>query len=746
MAFPTSASRLIVVLALIQGCSPETASRIDDATHPIQPNVPAAPMPPAAPALPRLTPCPSGWRELAGPFLGDAVTCEPWPDGGMQDCGADSAHFPGTPGCSQIGTACPPGEWPEGLPAGVPVLYVRGGAAVGGDGSQAAPFGTVTAAVQAASAGTIVALGKSTFDEAVQLPAGITLWGACVAQSRLVPSTASSNPTVYVKGAGVVLANLGIGGPRPGLWLEVAGAAVELRDLIISGAQIGGIEAIGAVQITGARVMIRGTLPRAGVNDRGRGIDALGGAQVDLRWVAVELNREVAVQASGAGTRIKLSDAVVRDTQNQASTSGFGEGLLAILSGQIEGDRLALERNRFVAIHTESGGRVVLHDAVIRDTQASNPQAEIGIGATVTRGGFLGLQRVFVHHNRGGGLAVGGQDSGMELTDVIVRETLLQSADAGEGTGILAGTTATLTGTRVAVERNREAGLAVKGAAAVIEDLTARGTRSTTAFSRGGQGFQLVTSGQLTVTRALVDDNQCDGIALAGDGGVVLTDITVRNTRACLADGFGGKGLALQEGVIATATRIRVENNRSFGIVADGANTRLTLTDAAALDTAGDEGIGGNGGRFGVGVHAQMGAQLTLSRARVERSREVGILAIAAGKISGSDVVVRETLESDCPPAVCEARAGIGAAAIEGGSLVLTHFSITDNAMLGLELSDGGTADLQAGEISDNPIGANVQTQNFDLIRLQHEVIFRGNAQTLSTQFLPLPQLNRPVQ
>ena len=69
-----------------------------------------------------------------------------------------------------------------------------------------------------------------------------------------------------------------------------------------------------------------------------------------------------------------------------------------------------------------------------------------------------------------------------------------------------------------------------------------------------------------------------------------------------------------------------------------------------------------------------------------------------------------------------------------------------DNAILGVLLARGGTADLQSGEISENPIGLNVQTAGFDLMRLQHDVIFRSNQVTLSAMLLPLPDALAPTR
>ena len=317
----------LTVLLLLAACSVETAPRLADQTHPIQPNIPAPPAAPMLPAAPVLTPCPDGWREVAAANPGDAVTCDPWPVGGAQDCGADLAHFPGTPGCSVIGSACPTGEWPEGLPAGVPVLYVRAATTASGSGTQAAPFASIKAAVAGASAGTIVALGKGTFNETVLIPKGVTLWGACVAQTHVISVPANvGNATLRAMGEGVVIRNLQVGGVVPGIAISQPGATLDVRDVVISNAHDLGLFAAGAVKLTGSRLVVRATQPRAGINDLGDGVWVSSGAQVELRWLSVEASRTTGVQVYGQGTQVKLFDAAVRGTLPALSSGFYGKG------------------------------------------------------------------------------------------------------------------------------------------------------------------------------------------------------------------------------------------------------------------------------------------------------------------------------------------------------------------------------------------------------------------------------------
>src|SRR5437868_2820210 len=119
---------LILIAASGEACGRAGSPGGVDAgtTYPTAATMPAA-----------LTPCPTGWEEVAPGSPLDVRTCEPWPGAGPLACDAASAQFPGDAACSEVGSTCPSGDFPEDLPAGTPVLYVSATAAQAGDGSQA---------------------------------------------------------------------------------------------------------------------------------------------------------------------------------------------------------------------------------------------------------------------------------------------------------------------------------------------------------------------------------------------------------------------------------------------------------------------------------------------------------------------------------------------------------------------------------------------------------------------------------
>ena len=62
-----------------------------------------------------------------------------------------------------------------------------------------------------------------------------------------------------------------------------------------------------------------------------------------------------------------------------------------------------------------------------------------------------------------------------------------------------------------------------------------------------------------------------------------------------------------------------------------------------------------------------------------------------------------------------------------------------------VQLALGGTIDLRLGVISRSPIALNVQTEGFDLTRLQDRVVFLDNEINLDATAIPIPDPGEPL-
>ena len=101
---------------------------------------------------------------------------------------------------------------------------------------------------------------------------------------------------------------------------------------------------------------------------------------------------------------------------------------------------------------------------------------------------------------------------------------------------------------------------------------------------------------------------------------------------------------------------------------------------------------------------------------------------------------MRETLARECATTTCAAEPiGTGITSVVDARITGERFRITRNAFAGLQLARGGVIDLTSGEVTENAIGANVQTEGYDLARITDRVIYRDNGRDLDSTLLPVP-------
>ena len=575
--------------------------------------------PPAPPAPPVLTPCPAGWREVTDAH--GLVTCDPWPESGYRtDCAFDEAHFAGPPGCARIGTECAADGWPSDLPTDRVIVYVDDGAAPGGDGaSRGTAFQRIRDAVSASPDGVVIAVATGLYDEVVGLPTGVTLWGACVSGTRLVtsaPAETEAALTFYGDGSGA--RNLGVDGvARPGL-IAAGGAAVAIEAVVVASARAFGV----------------------GVN----------------------------------GGNFVASNVVVRSTRDVADGT-YAEGIL------------------------------------------------------VKRGAHATLSRVLVEDCRGGGLLSLEAGTVVEASDLVVRATRERSRDATIGIGIViqAGAQAALR--RTVVDDNRHVGITVEGPGSLLQavDVVVRGTRESAGTRQGGRAILVAVGAQAFLSKVTVEDNREEGLLLQdADTYAEATDLVVRGTRARGSDASLGEGIIAMRGAHLRVTRAVLVDNEEDGMFVTDSGTTVDGTDLSVRDTQQTLANGTNG----AGVWFQNGARATLERVNVERSHWVGIASVLRAALRITELTVSSVGSSLCAPDFCMGdTGGFGLVAIAGGILQVANFLIADVTLCGVVVGHDGVAatslDVESGAIDRSMIGACVQQEGYDTTRLQHGVEYR---------------------
>ncbi|MCA2980770.1 MAG: hypothetical protein INH41_22215 [Myxococcaceae bacterium] len=695
----------------------------------------AAPVPPSPAARPELgRACPAGFRQV--PDAGLAPWCDGFPEAGPAVCASGSVHALGEPGCATVGPPCGPGAFAEGLPSSG-VRYVRAGAASGGDGSLARPFATVAAALAGAPAGTIVAIGKGTFDGAVRVPAGVTLRGACAAETVLTASApAPLVGTVTSVGRGAAVEQATLSGERPGAVVGVANTSLALRDVIIDG-----VVGFGVVAATGATVSLRNVVVRgvrvAAGGAEGRGVYAEGGGVVDGARVTIDGVEGLGVEGLGELSRISLTDVVVR--RGAPLPDGTrGNAVEVTLGATVALTRFTLEDNTEQATYVARRGVLRLEDGVVRRTRPRPADLGLGFGLAVLDEGTLEATRVAVVGNGSTSVSAGGRSATLRLTDVVVHDTRPEQRTQGAGFGVVVRSGAVATVQRVAVSRARAAGLSVDAASLEGSDVVVSDVLGQDSDGRGGFGVQCARGATVRLERLEVDGAR-DGALVAAEAGTVVrvSDVSLRGTRGQRASGEA-TGLSVQDGAEVTLARGVVERGELLGVGVIAA--RLDASDLVVRET---QGAGGTG-PVGRGLHAQGGAQVTGARLVFERNREAGLSAINAGtRVTLTDVAVRSTLVRACVPA-CADEGGTGVAALGGSAVSLVRFLVDQSARCGLELADEGALDLREGRVVGNLIGACIGAPGYDVERLSELVAYEGNGQKRSADFVPLPRFSAP--
>jgi len=644
------------------------------------------------------------------------------------------AHFPGGGGCEPVGRACPSGDWPSDLPSSG-VVYVRSGAG-GGDGSRDRPFGTVRQALARAVAGNTIAMGPGVYREAVTVTESITLRGVCAARTSLAPGFQMVYGVVNVQAADVGLQDLTIG-PAPivgAVWVEGAGRSANLDGVVIEQMDVVGIRVQGrAAQVRGRSVVIRETQLSAAIG-YGYGLLVDEAANVDLSRVIIEDNHTIGVSLIGAGTTVRLEDAVVRGTR-PAMDGTAGVGLSAANGASAELARVLVERNRTSGVLTiGSGSTVTAEDTVVVDTLSQQSDQSGGTAFYAEGGASIIATRVRMEGNLDTGMTV--VSSSLQLTDALIGRTETRDVDEGFGRGLSIESAAIAELTRVSLVENQEIGLYVEGESMVrIEDLAIRDNPGRE-DGQAGRGIFIGDTADVQGARLIIDGNREGGVLTDGAVTVRLEDVLIARTASRQVDRLGGRGFSVQGQANVELVRALIEENREVGIGILEDNTTVQLRDVVVRDTASQDA----GGFFGRGIGIEGGAVVNGTRVLLERNREVGLFAGGTGAVvSFEDLTVLDTLSAECAETCGAGAMGVGSYA--DASLTLTSFVIRRSDLCGAQVALAGRLELNDGAVTDNDVGACVQVDGYPLSLLSNGVLYESNGADVEAtgHFVPMP-------
>jgi hypothetical protein len=633
--------------------------------------------------------CPEGWREATVDGIG---VCEPFPEGGPIECPDGLAQYPGTGGCAPIGDGCPAigQDFADttGVDPSTRLLYVDRTVEVDGDGSLAMPFRTLSSALDAATASSLIVFGRGEFFVDRAWPAGVSVLGRCADETFLVGDDAAANPYI----------------------VDVASG-----DVTITGVTLGPSEALGAARVSGATssLTLNGVAFRRLVGAPSALLAADGATlRVDRLFVnTIEFPSDTMVDGGG----LLLGAAAPTPVREGSLLSVEGGATAAVATASVQG-----VRGMGVDV-TGTGSSATLEDVAIVGTQVAMLNADAATARAVA-GGSLTLRRALVSGSLGLAVLVDGDGSSLTLEDAVVRGTVVRGRARDDAApvvlGLLAeGATAdlarvhieggqsglTLNDGTVAVEdvvvRQLEApgvttGIQQNGATSTVERAAVVGLEGGVALGLGSgtatvsdlvvrdvaRGVLTVGAGTHTVRRAVIRDYTLDGVA---SGSFQVANLTLEDAQIDGGSNALGISLLATGAMSLTADRVAVRNTLGNGIRVENSPFGEPDTEAFLTDVVVDR-VDIDEGGFGYGLLAVQvgGPRLTLTRCSITNASVAGIFA-ANSSSTMEDVLVAGTRQTEA------GRTGFGVFVGGMGLARMDRVLIERNFEVGLAVTDG---------------------------------------------------------
>lgn len=547
--------------------------------------------PPAPPAPPDLgePECPRGWtpEAQADPGWGPGP-CVPPPD---VVCEGATAQFAASPGCEQVGTACPEGErfgtveeitgFGGAGGEGAPVIYVDVSAQGGGDGSRARPLRSIADAVaraERAGGSGIVALAPGTYRGPTVELRRASLVGACAQGVVLSPRGAGAAIVQIEPGVAVTVANVTLTGPERGIVVTGGSAPVTLASLVIEQVDKVGIAYnLGSPGGEVRDVVIRGV---AAPDTLGLGLLAMDGSQVTGLRLQIESVQGAAVAAMAVGG-VGGASLVVEDARISGPVDERGDdgSLGALAQGEVA---LTLRRTtisgpwrqgvKALADERADGWpRLDLDVIQVGPLRAVSEFAEgfilVGASGAIRR---VGIRGVF-----GVGMAIVADPAGVLMVeDARIHDVAAADAVMGTALSAQAGRTEVR---RLRVRGVQGLGVQVLGAGTFVDGqdweideidalILSRGAKPT-----AGDGIRVHFGGSASLTRLRIDGARSEGLVVGGEPGLPtseleLTDAQIVHTSVATG-AFVAAGMSVYDGGVARLKRVAITDNEGLGFV-----------------------------------------------------------------------------------------------------------------------------------------------------------------------------------
>ncbi len=419
--------------------------------------------------------------------------------------------------------------------------------------------------------------------------------------------------------------------------------------LDLAGARGGGLVAISAgtypetlvLDSTHANVRLAGRCRELVEFDASVGEEGIPGIEIDTGFGEVVLSGVSIVGSTNVGVLVRSGDlrlvgSSVRGSEHYG-IAAYREDTLAPTTLQVEGCEIA--QNTLLGVTAwDSGTRIELLDTVVRGTLPVD--GSWGYGVHVADGAALAAEGCEISGNTTLGIAVLDPGSEVTLTDTVVRDTSPEGSGA-RGHGLKVWSGASLEAVGCEVVGNTAVGVRVgeSGSRISLADTRVADTRFD---EQEGQGFGVLVWGgaELRAESCEVVGNRSTGV-LAKEAGtrVSLLDVAILDTLPHWG-GDGGSGIGALWGADVRAEGCEIHGNRSWGIKAYDPGTTVSLVDSSVTSTRADE-----HGEHGAGLEINSGAALEAVGCEIAENTEVGLRAAFANTlVTLVDTTIRDTV------------------------------------------------------------------------------------------------------
>ncbi len=390
----------------------------------------------------------------------------------------------------------------------------------------------------------------------------------------------------------------------------------------------------------------------------------------------------MASEVHGAGVELSVAGGGSATLDRSALIGG--ETALSVTAGSatVTESLIAGATLRGVSVVGEASS-VELSDLLVDGVRSGDPLAA---GIYADEGATLHAERLAVVGAGGHGVVDYGSE--LALRDVAIIDAGVEAMANSVGAMLIA-FDAHVEALGLAIEGAQSSGVTVFQSSGYIEDLRILGVENINASD--GLGM-IAGSSHVAVKRALVRDVHLVGFMTTDPQGQLrLEDVRVANVTTAL--GAFGRGLAVQSGAKLMLRRVHVSD-----VVADGIFVASRRASVVGSDVVLERIQAAEAGALlgmGIGVHAQAGAFVDLTRCEVHESQGLGMALLDEGTLARFRDLLVESTQSWIRGPLDETKAGRGIDLEPGATLVLERARLVDNRDAAIVVSPGTDLHLE---------------------------------------------------